>query len=306
MSNLLVMAFSVALLIQPLAVLAVPIQSQQERGTNKKITDPEDDGLLVEVEFSGNQNFSSEELMAILAPPSLFLEMVGVKTPGILVLPEGIENLQEHLERLRFSLGKKGYLQAKIGKPKVEDLKDGVVKVLVPIEEGACYRIGQITVTGARTLSSAEIVEISGLRYGEPINAEAIQEKIFKDIKDQYSNRGFIQASVDFVPELKLSYPTALEGLVDVTIEIDEGQLFTIETIEFLGLTKTDEKILRDLLLIREGHTYSQHGLNETLRRLNQAGILEEIKEKDVIARTSDRGAQISLVFQVKELSSQR
>ncbi|MEK7832260.1 MAG: POTRA domain-containing protein [Acidobacteriota bacterium] len=307
MKILLLMAFSIALLTQ-LAVASVPqTENQQEQIVTPQTRNLADKELFAVVEFSGNIAFSSEELEAALFSGHKMLNFGPFKVgKELLFLPEGTENLKEHLERVRFFLGKKGYLRARIGELKIEDLSEGVIKVLVPIEEGACYRIGRITVKGSQTITSAEIIETSGLRYGEPINAAAIQEKIFKDIKDKYADKGNIQASVDFVPEFKLPDPTVAEGLIDVTIEIDEGRLFTIESIEFLGLTKTGEWLLRDLLLVREGQPYSRQKLNETLKRLNQLGIFEEVKDKDVTVRTSDRGALVKIGFQIKELSSQR
>ncbi len=307
MKILLLMAFSIGLLTQ-LVVASVPqTENQQEQIVTPQTRNLADKELFAVMEFSGNSVFSSEELEAALFSGHKMLNLCQFKTcKELLFLPEGTENLKEHLERVRFFLGKKGYLRARIGELKTEDLGEGVIKVIVPIEEGACYRIGRITVKGSQAITSTEIVEISGLRYGEPVNAATIQERIFKDIKDAYADKGHIQASVDFVPEFQLPYLTAPEGWVDVAIELDEGRLFTIESIGFVGLTKTDEWSLRDLLLIREDQPYSRQRLNETLKRLNQLGIFEEIKNKDVIVRTSDRGASVKLEFQIKELSPQR
>ena len=307
MKCLFFMACLIALLTVPAEASVLQTQNEQERTVNKKAEDYVGKELLAVVEFSGNRIFSSEELEAALFSGHKMFNFSPFKTgKELLFLPEGIENLKGHLERVRFFLGKKGYLRARIGEFKIEDLEEGVIKVLVQIEEGACYRVGQVTVQGSKAITSTEIVETSGLRYGEPINAAAIQENIFKGIKDAYADKGYIQASVDFVPEFQLPYPTAPEGVIDVTIEIDEGRLFTIESIDFLGLTKTDERSLRDLLLIRESQPYSRQKLNETLKRLNQLGIFEEVKDKDVIVRTSDRGASVKLEFQIKELSPQR
>jgi outer membrane protein insertion porin family len=307
MNNLLKFTVFVFLFIQPVAVVATPFQGQRESTTKpKKIDEPDTNELFAVVEFSGNKIFSSEELEAALFSGHAMFYHLFKTEKELLFLPEGTENLREHLERVRFFLGKKGYLLAKFGEFKIERLGEGLIKVLVPVEEGACYRIGRITVQGSKAITSTEIAEASGLRHGEPINAATIQEKIFKDIKDSCANKGYIQASVDFVPVFHLPYPTATEGIIDVTIEIDEGRLFSIESIQFSGLTKTDERSLLDFLLIHEGQPYSRQKLNETLKRLNQLGIFEEIKDKDVIVRTSDRGASVKLEFQIKELSPQK
>lgn len=305
MKNLLKFTVFVFLFVLPASVTASPLQSQQKSSAERKAEELDTDELFAVVEFSGNRAFSSEELEEVLNPQNTLLSFYKLgKSP--LPLPEGIQNVKDHLERLRFFLGTKGYLRAKIGEPQVEKLSEQMVKVRVPIEEGACYRIGNIAITGAKAISFGELVEISGLRYGEPINAAAIQEKIFTGIKNEYADRGFIQASVDFLPEFKLAYPTAIEGWVDVTVEVDEGRLFTIESIGFSRFATIDEQAVRNLLLIQEGQPYSRQKLNETLNRLNQLGIFEEIKNKDVITRISDRGTLVKLEFLIKELSPQR
>jgi len=214
--------------------------------------------------------------------------------------------LSSYLERVRFFLGKKGYLLAKTGDPKIEKLGDNVIKATVPIEEGARYRIGQIMVRNANVLSFAEIVEISGLRQGDLINAADIQERIFKGISDQYADRGYIQASVDFIPDFKLAHPLASEGIVDVTLEIDEGRQFFVGYIDFDGelskKVKANKQTLLDCLLLKEGDVYSRQLMKETLNNLNRLGLFEEIREKDAITRMSDGDSLLQIKIQVREI----
>lgn len=305
MNTLLKLTVFVFLFVQPAAATASPMQSQQESGTQQKAEELETDELFAVFEFSGNRAFSCEELEEMLNPQTTLSSFYKLgKSP--LPLPEGIQNVKDHLERLRFLLGTKGYLRAKIGEPQIEKLSEQVVKVTVPIEEGACYRIGNIAVKGAKAISSDELVEISGLRYGEPINAAAIQEKIFTGIKNEYADRGFIQASVDFIPDFKFVQPLATEGIVDVTLEVDEGRMFVIRKIDFFGKlseeVNANRQVLFDCLLLRDGDIYRRKLLFESLKNLNQLGWFEEIRDKDAIIRTNDRGQTIDIDIQVREV----
>lgn len=309
MNTLLKFTVFVLLFFQPTAVTATPTQSQTESSVQRKAEELDPEELFAVFEFSGNRAFSSEELEEMLNSQTTLSSFYKLgKSP--LPLPEGIQNIKDHLERLRFLLGTKGYLRAKIGEPQIEKLSEQVVKVTVPIEEGACYRIGKIAVKGAKAISSGEVVEISGLRYGEPINAASIQEKIFTGIKNEYANRGFIQASIDFIPDFKLVHLFATEGIVDVTLEVDEGRMFYVENVEFTsklpGLAKANKEMLFDCLLLTEGNVYSQKLLNETLKNLNRLGWLEEVRDKDVIVRTNDREPMLQINIQVKEIGSSR
>jgi outer membrane protein assembly factor BamA len=69
--------------------------------------------------------------------------------------------------------------------------------------------------------------------------------------------------------------------------------------------TETPEQSLRDLLLIREGDLFRQRMLDESLKRLNQLGLFEEIQEKDVTTVTIQEDRQVELRIQVKELKRQ-
>jgi len=270
--------------------------------------------LFVEVEFTGNKNFSSQTLLEQMErsyDPNQSRQM-------ILAGPVYLDHLWDDISHIRFFLGTKGYLQAEVGELEIKDLGERIAKVTLPIKEGACYRIGQVSVKGASVISPAEIIEVSSLKPGEIISATAIQDNVYKGINDLYRDRGYIQASVDFVPKFNLPYPSALEGIVDVSLEVDEGRFFFIRSIHFLTDAKTDgqdsyllkltdseEQVLRDLLLIKEGEPYSRQKFNGSLRRLTQLGQFEEIHEKDVIVRSNDHDWTLDIDFRLTRRANQ-
>jgi outer membrane protein insertion porin family len=254
----------------------------------------------VEIEFIGARMFSSQQLLAQMQLPR------DPAQPNRLVFqaPVDFERLLDDLERVRYFLGSCGFLEAKVGEPKIEDLGDRA-KITVAIEERLRYRIGNISVKGANLLTPERIIEISGLRTGEFVNARIISENVYKGIKEVYEDQGYIRSDVNFIPDFRPIYPGAPEGIVDITLEIDEGSAFFISSVAFLGLVETDEQSLRDLLLIREGDLFSRRMFIETLKRLNQLGLFGEIQEKDVITRTNDKDRTVELMIQVKEIKRQ-
>jgi len=250
-----------------------------------------------EIEFVGARMFSGQQLLAEMRHPR------DPARPNQLALqaPVDQEILLDDLERVRYFLGSHGFLEAKIGKPKFEGSGDHM-KITVSIEEGTCYLIGNIRVKGAKLLTPEQIIEISGLRTGEIISARVVSEKVYKGINNIYRDHGYIQSDVDIKPNFRPIYPGAPVGIVDITLEIEEGKVFFINSIDFHGLVKTDEQSLRDLLLIRKGDRFSQRMFVETLKRFNQLGLFEEIEEKDVITRTNDKDNQVELTIQIKEI----
>jgi outer membrane protein insertion porin family len=252
----------------------------------------------IEIEFVGNRFFSSSillEQMRLTRDPEQSGRLT-LKAPG------NLESLEADLGRVRYFLGTHGFIAASIGEPKIEDLGD-FVKVSVRIDERPRYRAGNIGVKGAKLLTPEQIIRISGLKTGAIVTATIIQENVFKGIRDIYENRGYIHVNISFLTDYRPVYPGALEGIVDITIEVDEGEVFFIRSVKFSGLVETDERPLQDLLLIREGDLFNRQMLNETLKRLNQLGLFEEILEKDVTTVTIEKDRQVELRIQVKEIS---
>lgn len=228
------------------------------------------------------------------------------------------EKLQDDLERVRFFLGQKGYLQAKIGEPVIE--KAGTVsgglplpllrksgpglKVSIPVEVGRRYKITKVEEKGVTIFQAGLVKAVSGLKEGDWVDAKKIQENVFKGIKDAYGTQGYIQASVDFIP--KFIDKTAEEGEVEITLEVDEGRQFTLRRLEFIGNTNTRDVVLRREVIINEGDAYNKKWWDISILKLNQLGLFEEIKEKDAITRTNDRDQTVEIDLQVKERGRQQ
>ncbi|HKX29506.1 MAG TPA: outer membrane protein assembly factor BamA [Blastocatellia bacterium] len=230
------------------------------------------------------------------------------------------DKLSEDLERIRFFLNTKGYLQAKIGEPKITP--DGIasngfplpvpilrksgpgLKISIPVETGRRYKISKVEEKGVAIFQPGIVTAVSGQKIGEWADAKLIQDNVFKGIKDLYGTQGYIQASVDFVP--KFIDKTEEEGEVEITLEIDEGRQFTLRRLEFIGNIHTRDKILRREVMLNEGDPYNKRSWDLSILRLNQLGLFDEIKEKDAITRTNDRDQTVDLDLQVKERGRQQ
>jgi outer membrane protein insertion porin family len=228
------------------------------------------------------------------------------------------EKLLDDLERVRFFLGTKGYLQAKIGEPTVEPAgktssgiplpllsKSGPgLKVTIPVEVGRRYKISKVEEKGVTIFQPNIVKAVSGLKEGDWVDAKKIQENVFKGIKDAYGTQGYIQADVNFIP--KFIDRTNEEGDVEITLEVDEGRQFTLRRLEFIGNSSTRDVVMRREVLLNEGDPYNKRFWDLSILRLNQLGLFEEIKEKDAISRTDDRNQTVDIDLQVKEKGRQQ
>ncbi len=228
------------------------------------------------------------------------------------------EKLLDDLERVRFFLGTKGYLQAKIGDPKVDPAgttgtgiplpllsKSGPgLKVTIPIEVGRRYKISKVEEKGVTIFQPGIVKAVSGLQEGDWVDAKKIQENVFKGVKDLYGTQGYIQADVQFNPNF--INRTQEEGDVEITLEVDEGRQFALRRLEFIGNTNTRDVVMRREVLLNEGDPYNKRYWDLSILRLNQLGLFEEVKDKDAITRTNDRDQTVDIDLQVKEKGRQQ
>ena len=230
------------------------------------------------------------------------------------------EKLQDDLERVRFFLGQKGYLEARLSEPRVEPagtVTSGLIlpipglrkkgpglKVVIPIEVGRRYKISKVEEKGVSIFQPGIVSAVSGLQVGDYIDAKKIQENVYKGVKDLYGVQGYIQADVNFIP--KFVPKTDTEGDIEVTLEVDEGRQFTMRRLEFIGNTNTRDSVLRREVLLNEGDPYNKRRWDYSILRLNQLGLFDEVKDKDAITRTNDRDQTVDIDLQVKERGRQQ
>lgn len=279
---------------------------------------------IVEIEFEGNQHFKSSELRNAL-------ELV--KETGLVSRVKGqdildLRKLQYDLDRnVRTYMWSKGYFQARVGEPEVVGLgykrtgfpilnnfpiplltsMDDTLKIRVPITEGKVYRVGEVKIEGNSIFSEQQILSLVGLKKGEIVDGKRLQNAIYEDLKKVYGGQGFIQYTAEPDPQFKDSPTNPNEGIVDITINIEEGKQFTLRRLEFTGNTFTRDKVMRREFLINEGDIYNGNYLEFSVARLNQTQYFDPIdKDQDIEVRTDEEKGDVDLIVKVKEKGRQQ
>lgn len=269
---------------------------------------------VLKIEFEGNKIFSDKKLRSA---------MKHVKQAGLFTrfTSKDIYNpqaLEQDLQRVRFFvLAGNGYLDAQIGKPRIEGMEQGGgipipllrkpkkgLRIVVPVDEGKQYRFGKVTVEGNTVFTSDQILSILGLKAGEIIKSTIIQKGVFETLRDLYGSRGYIQmvASPSDVEQSRRDDPDHPGGrIADFTISIEEGRQYTLNRLEFAGNNITRDKVMRREILVSEAEIFNQLAWKSSLLRLNQLGLFEEIKEEDATMRPNDRTGLLEIDLKVKE-----
>ena len=304
----------------------VNVREEEVSATSVAITFEIDQGnrsRIVNIDFEGNEHFSDGELRGALQL---------VKETGMISRFKGQDILD--LRKLQYDLQKnvlahmrsKGYFQARIGDPVVEGLglkrtdfiplitlplplissKDDTLKITIPISEGRVFRIGELKVEGNTIFSEQQILAILGLRQGDIADGKRLQEGLFEDLKNFYGQQGFVQYDAEPSTEFRDSNDPN-EGIVDITISLQEGKQFTLRRLEFTGNTFTRDRVMRREFLINEGDIYNSRFLDISVARLNQTQYFDPIdKDQDVEIRTDDEQADVDLIVKIKEKGRQQ
>jgi outer membrane protein insertion porin family len=275
---------------------------------------------VVEVQFEGNSTFSDGQLRGA---------MKYVKESGLITRFKSSDIL--HREKLEYDLRlvdnymrSKGYLQARHGEPRIESVGkrrtgfpilplpllssvDEGLRITVPIVEGKVYRLGEFKVEGNSIFSEEQIKAVIGLNKGDIADGEKVTKGLFENLKKFYGQQGFIEYTAEPVPTFHDNPQKPDEGIVDFTVNIEEGKQFTLRRLEFVGNTFTRDNVLRREVLINEGDIYNDAYWEYSVVKLNQLGYFNPIdKDKDVDRRTNDEEATVDLSLKVSERGRQQ
>jgi outer membrane protein insertion porin family len=279
---------------------------------------------IIKIEFEGNERFKNSELrnaMELVKSGGLVSRFKGM---DILDLRKLEYDLQKNVREYMFS---KGYFQARIGDPQVVGLgykrtsilplivlpvplistKDDTLKIIVPVNEGKIFRVGEVKIEGNSIISEEQVRNALGLKKGEIADGKHLRKVLYEDLKKFYGSQGFVLYEPNFDVDYRENPANAKEGIIDINIEIDEGKQYRLRRLEFTGNTFTRDRVLRREVLINEGDIYNQAALENSVIRLNQTGYFDPIdKDKDVTIRTANETGDVDLIVGVKEKGRQQ
>lgn len=230
----------------------------------------DDDILIVSVKerpsiesivIDGNKAIKTESLMDALSGQGL--------REGEIFKQATLERVGLELER---SYVAQGRYNAEI-ETKADPLPRNRVAIEINIEEGSNSGIRHINIVGNSVFSQRELLDDLELKHPSLFSFirgdhKYSQEKLSGDIErveSYYQDRGHVDmsvrsAQVSITPDRKQVY---------VTVNIDEGELYTVNEVELAGeLRDVDPDVIRSLFLVQEGQTFSRARMTSTEERI--------------------------------------
>jgi outer membrane protein insertion porin family len=235
---------------------------------------------IVRVSFQGNKEYDDKELREKMP-----------LSPGAI---SDITLINDNAIKLRQFYEQEGYYLAKVV-PVVRKLNDEDVEVTYQIDEGKKVKIKDIIFVGNNNLSSRKIRKvmktdtrkfysfiIGGSGY---YNKEDMQKDLTK-IRELYYENGFIKVQVS-EPKIELT-PDKL-GMI-ITIQIEEGDRYTLADIEITGNKTFETDELRPLIKSQIGKTFNGVTLKKDTEELTKkytdngfavASVMPDLKPDD-------------------------
>ncbi|MFZ3286088.1 MAG: outer membrane protein assembly factor BamA [Telluria sp.] len=246
------------------------IKALYATGFFKDVRLEQEDGVLVvlveerpaiaSVDFTGTKEFEKDVLVKAL-------KEIGVGEAKIFD-KASVDRAEQELKRQYLSHGLYGVKVTTTVTP----IERNRVTVMFNVDEGEVARIKQINIVGNKAFKDKELRELLQLNTSGWFTWYSKADQYSKTkltgdieaIKSFYLNRGYLEANVEstqvsITPDKKDIY---------LTINITEGEKYTVSDIKLEGEMFGREDELKSLILLRPGATYSGDLLTNSNKRI--------------------------------------
>lgn len=209
-----------------------------------------------EITIEGNKAIKTEQLLKALNDNGL--------SEGQIFKRVTLDGVGNSLERQYVAQGRYNATVNTV----VEELPRNQVKLNIEIDEGTMAGIKHINIVGNTSFDTDELLDLFELRTTGWLswlngNDRYSREKLTGDIErleSWYLDRGYLTFSMD---SAQVSISPNKET-VYITVNITEGEIFTVSEVELAGDPVIDEALIERLILLREGQTFSQALMTRT------------------------------------------
>jgi beta-lactamase regulating signal transducer with metallopeptidase domain len=298
-SHLAGLAIMTALLV-PIAAAEAAGPADPDSPTLVRPTDTTDGGpaiMIQSITFVGNQAIDSGTLKRrltrnrersiwtrLFAGPSAYQEA----------------GFREDKERIEEYYRDHGYLTVRVGAPELKFVRDSadrktpVVDLRIPVVEGPRYKVGEISFDGNTVVKTDALRLMFKVERGAYYSENTIRTGLEK-AREAYGASGYFEftgypdftirdrqypAEADTPDSLRAAPTKPATGppIVDITVRLQEGPQFFVNSLAFTGSTTRGDSVIRGEVRLVEGGVFNTEALKSSVKRLNQLGYFKPIK----------------------------
>ncbi|MEZ5444708.1 MAG: outer membrane protein assembly factor BamA [Gammaproteobacteria bacterium] len=217
---------------------------------------------ISQITFSGNDNMKTEDLTKAL-------KEIGF-AEGEVYDKSKLDKVTQELKRQYFAQGKYG---VRID-TKVTRLEGNRVAIAIDVSEGKTARIRQINIVGNKAFEDKDLLKQFKLSTPTMFsfftkNDQYSKQKLAADLeslRSYYLDRGYVNFNVD---STQVSI-TPDKSDVYVTVNISEGDLFTVSDVKLSGQLIVPQEDLFEVVSIRKGMTFSRKLVTESSKGITE------------------------------------
>jgi outer membrane protein insertion porin family len=215
---------------------------------------------IKDIEFIGNENFTDRRLRRALKEThrrNLFILRTGEYDET---------KYAEDKENLRTFYRNEGYRDFRIESDSISYTQDKKRMILtLAVYEGPRYKYRNINFSGNTVYTTEQLNLLLGIKPGDYYNDEDLQKAVYDRINGAYMDRGYL-----FFQIIPLEVPVS-EDEIDITFEITENSIVSINQINIYGNDRTNENVIRRELKMYPGDIFSREAL---MRSQNEVYML--------------------------------
>lgn len=266
---------------------------------------------IADIQFEGNDAFGDDALRGAIS----------TQTEGFLWFRTGRLDRATLQEDLLLNLpafyGSNGYIDfTVVSDSLVIDPASGKARLVIAVDEGPQYRLGEFNVEGASHFPTEQLERmfttqrrsVLGLPFGGSDAREqgevfdrAALDAATSRVQQLYRNQGYLYAAVQ--PVVQRAESEDGDPIVNVTWAISENSPFYINRVVIEGNTYTHESVIRDRLVVFPGDVYSEDRLLQSYRSIAALGFFETpMPTPDILPNPET--ATVDIVFSVVERST--
>ena len=242
------------------------------------------------ITFEGNKSFDDDELEDVIQTGTWSWWHSWLTESGVLKM----DVLQQDAGRLAAFYQNHGFIEAKVGEPRVEEKADGL-HVIFPIEEGPRYRVGTVDIQGDLIKDKQDLLTMLKIRQEKFLNRDVLRKDTLR-LTDLYAEHGYAFAEVR--PRINKS---ETGKRVDIVFKVDQGSLVYFNRVEIQGNTRTRDNVIRRDLDVKEGGVFDSKAIRTSTQKLQRLGFFEDVSVTPQPTMNED---QMDVLVKVKEKST--
>lgn len=215
---------------------------------------------IASIDFTGMKEFSKDEMKTGLRQLGL--------ADGRILDQALLDKAAQELKRQYFNRGMYAVQINAVTSP----LERNRVAVSFDVTEGAVAKIRAINIIGAQAFKEKELLDLFNLGTGGMMswwtkNNQYSRQKLAGDLetlRSHYLNQGYLEFNIEstqvsITPDKKDIY---------ITINIQEGEKYTVSDFQFAGDMPVPEGELAGLVSLKVGDVFSRELLNESTKKI--------------------------------------